>query len=486
MKIYKTNGVQRIREQLRQQIVNDNLIPGDQLLPERALSKKYKVSRTMIRSILDELEEEKIIERKQGNGTFVTGAVSKVSISLPDSKRMKFSSERYFSFSPSVKTKLKFYTMDYHPLQKKIWSKIISDFSSVEPGIEILPVFGDEVSPDNLAEKISGYDVVQLAPFQSGMIPDSKLLNLKPLVEKNKFNLDEFLDLALKPCMKDGFIRALPFTLSFSGILVINKELTQKAKTGIPDAFSNLEHFFKWCSELTSSLNENASYDKVWGTNLQNFSYYVLSEMARGFFIKGKIDVSALEKYLRLILQYRGKSYSSAYASEELYDQFLKGDIAVFPGNTLDLLCLNDEAKFPWTIRPMPKVNSEKYYAVLLENCMPANTHYKEEAWAFIKYLSSERAQLVVAENHACSPVLEEAAFSNTYLTRDKFHRQTLLEMLRNAEEIKNIKPSDLVRVPRTNVNVLWRKLFKDNRTNDEILCGIVNLANEVNRNLTV
>ena len=108
MKIYKTNGVQRIREQLRQQIVNDNLIPGDQLLPERELSKKYKVSRTMIRSILDELEEEKIIERKQGNGTFVTGAVSKVSISLPDSRRMKFSSERYFSFSPNVKTRLKF------------------------------------------------------------------------------------------------------------------------------------------------------------------------------------------------------------------------------------------------------------------------------------------------------------------------------------------------------------------------------------------
>ena len=33
------------------------------------------------------------------------------------------------------------------------------------------------------------------------------------------------------------------------------------------------------------------------------------------------------------------------------------------------------------------------------------------------------------------------------------------------------------------NVNDLWRKLFKENRTNDEILSGIVDLADEINQN---
>ena len=483
MKLYKTNGRQRVEERIRKHIINDSLRPGDQLLPERELSKICRTSRTMLRSILDKLEKEKIIERRQGMGTFVTGVNNAQPEEISEPKKLKFSSARYFSYSAGVKTKLKFYSMDYHPLQKEFWFKMIREFSAMEPRIEVVPVFGDDESPDSLDESISKYDVAQMIPCQLSMIPESKIMNLEPFIAKDKLDLSNFLDIALKPCASNGFIRGLPFSLSFSGILVINKDLVSKANNIIPDRFSSLEHFFKWCSELTSSLDEGASHDKVWGTNLQNYSYYVLSEMSKGFFIKGGIDTSALKKHVGLMLQYRDKAYSRAFPVEELYEQFLKGYIAVFPGTTLDLMFLKDEAKFPWTIRAMPREKSESYYAVPLINCISSNTQFKEESWEFIKYLSSAKAQRMLAECQDNMPVLDGILRSDAFSAGDKFHRQTLLDVLKHGEGIKDIKPSDIVRVPRMNVNDLWRKLFKENRTNDEILSGIVDLADEINQN---
>ena len=183
------------------------------------------------------------------------------------------------------------------------------------------------------------------------------------------------------------------------------------------------------------------------------------------------------------MLQYRDKAYSRAFPVEELYEQFLKGDIAVFPGTTLDLMFLKDEAKFPWTIRAMPREKSESYYAVPLINCISSNTQFKEESWEFIKYLSSAKAQRMLAECQDNMPVLDGILRSDAFSAGDKFHRQTLLDVLKHGEGIKDIKPSDIVRVPRMNVNDLWRKLFKENRTNDEILSGIVDLADEINQN---
>ena len=480
---YLLSKSDQAKNYLLNEIKSERYSQGACIPSENELSALLGLSRSTVREALSNLVSEGHIERIQGKGTFVTGARGVASGKVSGSKKVKFSSDQYFSFYPSIRTKLKFYTMDYHPVQKEFWLKIIRDFSAMESSVEIIPVFGDEVSPDSLAEDISGYDVLQLAPFQSGIIPDSKILNLKPFLEKDRLDVDKFLSFVQDPCFKNGFIRGLPFTLSFSGILAINKDLTAKAGKTIPERFKSLDHFFRWCSGLTSSLNRNVAQGKVRGTNLQNYSYYVLSEMAKGFFLKGGIDTPALKMHLSKILRYRGKAYSGAYGVENLYEQFVNGDIAVFPGSTLDLMFLKDDVGFSWTIRALPRENSEKYYAVPLINSIPSDSHYKEEAWEFVKYLSSARAQLILAEKQANMPTLEEIAFSDTYLTKDKFRRQTLLDVLEHGEEIKSIKPSDIVRVPRMNVNELWRKLFRENRTNDEILCEVVNLADEINQN---
>lgn len=72
---------------LRTEIVNGVLKENEKLLTEMELGEKYKVSRITVRKALEILEEEELLIRKQGLGTFVTG------------KRLVRSSNLLMSFS---------------------------------------------------------------------------------------------------------------------------------------------------------------------------------------------------------------------------------------------------------------------------------------------------------------------------------------------------------------------------------------------------
>jgi len=62
---------EEIAEQIRAQISSSNLTAGDKLGTELELAARYKVSRSTIRQALIQLENEGLIERLHGRGTFV-------------------------------------------------------------------------------------------------------------------------------------------------------------------------------------------------------------------------------------------------------------------------------------------------------------------------------------------------------------------------------------------------------------------------------
>lgn len=65
-------GARSIADKIRQAIGSGRFANGDQLPSERELSETYEASRSTIRKALDTLEEDGMVARKVGSGTFVT------------------------------------------------------------------------------------------------------------------------------------------------------------------------------------------------------------------------------------------------------------------------------------------------------------------------------------------------------------------------------------------------------------------------------
>lgn len=74
-----TRGSSAIASQLRRAILSDAYVSGDQIPPEREIARKFGASRTAVRNALRTLENQHLITRKIGSGTFVVHDGARVS-----------------------------------------------------------------------------------------------------------------------------------------------------------------------------------------------------------------------------------------------------------------------------------------------------------------------------------------------------------------------------------------------------------------------
>jgi GntR family transcriptional repressor for pyruvate dehydrogenase complex len=66
----------QVAQQIEQQILQGELLAGDQLPSERDLSEQFQVSRTVIREAIKALAQKGLIEIQSGRGTFVINEIS--------------------------------------------------------------------------------------------------------------------------------------------------------------------------------------------------------------------------------------------------------------------------------------------------------------------------------------------------------------------------------------------------------------------------
>ncbi len=80
--LYKSISTTRLSEQVSEQIesliISGQLKQGDRLPPERELSERFGVSRTVIREAVRALQEKGLLEIRSGVGTFVHNGMSEI------------------------------------------------------------------------------------------------------------------------------------------------------------------------------------------------------------------------------------------------------------------------------------------------------------------------------------------------------------------------------------------------------------------------
>jgi GntR family transcriptional regulator len=107
---------------LKAQINAGTWQPGEQIPGEPELCKIYAISRTVVRQALDELEQEKLIQRRKGKGTFVS--MPKISESL---------AQKLTGFYQDMVAR------GFHPLTQVLHQKIVAADNQVAAYLEIPP-----------------------------------------------------------------------------------------------------------------------------------------------------------------------------------------------------------------------------------------------------------------------------------------------------------------------------------------------------------
>ena len=76
----------KVYQDLREQIISRTLLPGDKLPAESELSQTYQVSSITVKRALSMLQEDGLVKRVQGKGTFVRDLLHPAEQPLPQSQ----------------------------------------------------------------------------------------------------------------------------------------------------------------------------------------------------------------------------------------------------------------------------------------------------------------------------------------------------------------------------------------------------------------
>ncbi len=151
-----------VADTLRRRILHGEFGPGERLPPERELCELFAASRITIRRALDILADELLIERRQGDGTYVSPTPSR----------------RIPLLSTDVSGSISAHAPDLdRALESYSWQKASSEVAAVlqtHPGARVLvarrfdllhgePVAYDEIYlPEQVADRLSEGDLSQL------------------------------------------------------------------------------------------------------------------------------------------------------------------------------------------------------------------------------------------------------------------------------------------------------------------------------------
>ncbi|ASL42192.1 HTH-type transcriptional repressor YvoA [Burkholderia sp. AD24] len=163
-----TSLYDQIAGTLRGEIENGSYEPSGKLPSEAELSERFGVSRVTVRLAIGKLAEEKLVERKQGKGTFASG------------KRMQHRLDVLRGFYDSLARQ----GADPH-------MKLLR----MEPGkklpAELAGVFGDEIATAVYLERLHSVDGVSVALAQTWLLPEAETISEQLAETKPSYEIIE-------------------------------------------------------------------------------------------------------------------------------------------------------------------------------------------------------------------------------------------------------------------------------------------------------
>lgn len=402
----------------------DRILSGqfpDGCLPSlRQLADYYSVNLMTVNRAVKLLEGNGVVQCCPGSvGTLIDMRKAELFDSGSDSRHIWLDLNAFIE----KRIKIRYLSSDYGTAGNALGDEAVKLFIQRYPCVEV-----ETFSCNNVAEYLRAggeYDVIQLigrdvsSYARSGYLLDITEAAVSTVRQK------EFLENAFNQSIVSGRWLGLPMTFN-TPLIFFNRE-----RLGARAEILNRD----WDSFLDAVKTEVAhgSYSAI-SLGFASIAHYFIGDIHS---LTGtKADKAALSRLIEILKSVSlSAPDSQALKSENVVKSFLAQEISFFCGYSSCIGSILETADFDWGVLPLPTMSNGAPVIATSVNCINPASHYKGEAWLFVKFLSSPEAQKIYAENQRYIPV-NRSAFDAVYKPRNPDIAETLRRIGKTAARL--------------------------------------------------
>ncbi|MCD6386541.1 ABC transporter substrate-binding protein [Candidatus Sumerlaeota bacterium] len=339
--------------------------------------------------------------------------------------------------APSDKRIVRYASWTATITELKLIKQLVKDFNEAHKDIEVKY----EVIPGDYWSKIfttyaggRSYDVFWMdSTMSSGLINKGMLVDLSPLIKRDKINLDDFYPALLAPFKRGERIYGLPKD-ACPLALFWNKKVFREA--GIQKPPDNWDEFVEIGKKITVDRDNDGRID-VWGFLPGN--WYPLWapfvwQWGGKFFEDTSVcfdEPSAIEGF-KFFCELSTKHHIAPLRGEigeiDVRKAFLMNKVGMFFGGWWDMADLDKYGKgrLEYGIAPLPKHKDTRITTGFTTSLVISNKSKDVEAsWELIKFLTGKEGQLRRCSIGMAGPSRRSVAHSEMF--KDKAREQTFI-----------------------------------------------------------
>ncbi|TCZ77683.1 extracellular solute-binding protein [Paenibacillus albiflavus] len=415
--------------ELRDEIVSCEIQPGEFILSENTLSRKYEISRVSLRKALAQLVDEGLIEKIPGKGN-----------------RVKLPSEEQ-----AVTLELAWFSNSYEiDIVRKIIHKFEKKYPFVKVKLTLLPGDGYTNSLIQLIEQSRGPDVFMVSDWHFRQFKDAGKTNLFANYIPSHLNAqDTSYPQAFELFTLEGRTRVAPFLIS-PVVICYNKAIFEE--NGISDN-TPLDHWddlLEVAKRCTRDLNGDgtidqygfcfsSSYNRWTAFLLQNLGQIMEPDRSRST-MSNQATIEALEYCVSLMYKDRVSpiySHGSNFLAEGL---FMKQRVAMIL-TTYYFMNEFRNHSISWDVLPVP--GGKTRATLLLGGGLALNRDSAKHKLAqkLIDFMTDTEAQTLLKQYGCTIPALKSVAEDDSLLDPsihpEHYHR--FLEVLPYAKPLSHL-----------------------------------------------
>lgn len=366
----------QIAEAIKKLILSGAYQSGQKLDSMRALANRFSVSTQAVISAFEILEKENLIERKPQKGIYVSDISSR-----------------------NCKIKVVF---DLRILPERAWLKIIRGFESGHSGIKVVPFFISSSSDYARNIELFAPDVFGVRDSVWRYFYERKMLaDIAPFVESEQLE-DKIFHSLFDLFREKKRLYCAPFRFTTLA-LFYNKDIFLKGNSAYPDSLWRWKELFGAAKNLVRR-NDSGFYEHYGfelSANVTSMFSFIRQNGVEPFSKQMASNFSCPEAKEALGFWYERmvrEGVSAAFANDGINSIFMSGKSAMAVGKYDLTRKLSGGAGFNWGVEVLPKQKKRASTLSIYSFGILRKTESFEASSLFLKYLLSEKAQKISAD----------------------------------------------------------------------------------------